>query len=259
MAKKRTGDIEPGPTGDDSYKKLTRHELMFKYNTAAKAYPASAFPVFRDGKVSDQPLTVRYSGFGIEELGVRSLRDQTRWGRKGDVEGDYTWSSMQLVIDGSWYPRHPDDEVPQAVVKVDVHFNEHGREFESLLVVGVMGYEVEQIAKSGDKEQKRQHTPAIRNQIQSGPHLVQIANSFVEQLCDNDSSAPVNDPAGSGQCIDDTTADFESSLKPRVGWWIYEKWAPEEIAETKEKLGMRSRPQTKGRRRKPKRPNQVQD
>ena len=72
------------------------------------------------------------------------------------------------------YPRHPDDAIPGGIVKVDVGFREHRRDFEATMVAGAAGYCVQQTL-----------------------------------------FRPVNK-------IGWAPPRLESSLKPQVGWWIYE-------------------------------------
>ncbi|KAF8459273.1 hypothetical protein BDZ91DRAFT_799923 [Kalaharituber pfeilii] len=205
-----SSDTEPvSSEEDESYRNLTRRELMAKYNFMAEMYAN-----YTDrGRIHDgQPdlkFTVRYSSFGIEELAFY------RWRLRGEYstdkqQGEWVFRWTQLVIDGTWYPKHPYDQIPRAVVNVPVHFNEHGREFDSLLVAGVMGFDVKQVPKLNDNEAEPAAT--IATKIQSHRKVHRTGKSI--EVCDKLDAWPI----------------FESALKPRAGWWIYEMRTPEEVA-----------------------------
>ena len=165
---------------------------MRKYNSSASAYPNSAlaprkFPFLP--RQNPNTLSVRYNGFGIDVLGVKSPYPPPGAGRgfwkspvdSSFVEGDISWSSMQLVIDGTWYPRHDRDDLPPSLCNANVHINEFGRKYDAVVVAGVVGYHVKRIAKL-------------------------------------DALADFNE-----QSAHETITHIESSLQPEVGWWIYEK------------------------------------
>ncbi|KAF8454828.1 hypothetical protein BDZ91DRAFT_841595, partial [Kalaharituber pfeilii] len=88
-------------------------------------------------------------------------------------EGKWQFSNgIFCVIDGAWYPKHPQDQIPRAVVNVPVRVFEQGRKFESQLVAGVMGFDVTQVPKSnGNEPEPVATTPAGMQPEPYYPHL----------------------------------------------------------------------------------------
>ncbi|KAF8456830.1 hypothetical protein BDZ91DRAFT_745141 [Kalaharituber pfeilii] len=210
---------------DESYKNLTRHELMIKYNSAAQEYANSTDGNHIDDTQHKPKYTVLHSGFGIEVLALYTWG--VRWDYRTEKEQrEYIFRSTMLVIDGAWYPKHPQDQIPRAVVNVPVRVFEQGRKFESQLVAGVMGFDVTQVPKSnGNEPEPVATTPARMQPEPYYPHL-DNAEKSAEVSCGPYDAWDIT--AGYPQCLNDATDNFESILKPRVGWWFYEMRTPEE-------------------------------
>lgn len=118
---------------------------MTKYNITARAYPFSVSKWHTDPA---HELSVRYKGFGIEVLGIKPEAQQQppELYPELDLEGGkYSWWSLQLTIDGVWYPWHDKEEIPISVCDTKVQFSEFGRDFESVMVAGLVGFDIRQI------------------------------------------------------------------------------------------------------------------
>ncbi|KAF8466745.1 hypothetical protein BDZ91DRAFT_848833 [Kalaharituber pfeilii] len=96
-----------------------------------------------------------------------------------------------------------------------------------------MGFDVMQVPKAnGNKPEPVATTPARIHPEPYYPHLVETGNS-AEVSFDLDDAWDIT--TGYPQCLNNTTDNFESILKPRVGWWFYEMRTPEEVAARQKK------------------------
>ncbi|KAF8453382.1 hypothetical protein BDZ91DRAFT_786739 [Kalaharituber pfeilii] len=232
---------------DSNYAHLTRAELMMKYNADAEAYynqlqrqseadqniTAGASNATIDHEVSSK--VVIYDAYGIQALAIRAKRNQ--WvhgtgGGKPTIEQTEEWKDYQLIMDGTWYPRHYETGVTRAVVDVDVTFMENGRAMEAVWVTGLMGYYVRQIRKIGDSEEREKEQKEMDEEGESeGEEETKGKNSGVLEESASKGLFPGADlekldqeatfPFAEKHIVE--VSSYESSLSPRVGWWMYEK------------------------------------
>ncbi|KAF8451467.1 hypothetical protein BDZ91DRAFT_768402 [Kalaharituber pfeilii] len=211
--------IQPIPQSE--YSQLGRAEFIAKYNAKARAYyhqnqqvESDQNPGISDASSTKAPkrLDVKYDSFGIQALGSKG--ETTTWyydtGRGTREERVEERQGSQLVIDGTWYPRHSKREVTRAVVDVDVAFTEYETKMEAVWVVGLMGYQVQQ--RESDKEgEKKLKGEANKDWTDSS-----MTSKSRGVPSTNASKSP-----------------YESVISPKVGWWMYEKHPADVLAKRK--------------------------